>query len=93
MFQSRWLHRTGTPFSSQYRFTDTSKTTVTIDLTLDQIADLRATLTKALDLDGVPRWTTRDTIRKLADAQRSAAEIMALDAKQVADAAKLGDEF
>jgi hypothetical protein len=77
----------------EYRFTDTSKTTITFSLDLSQVADLRETLVKAMDIEGISRWRVRGMIRTLAEAQRQAADIMTLDAKSLADAAKLDDSF
>lgn len=71
----------------EYRVTDTNKATVTIDLTLGDVDDLRAMLQAAMDanIDGVSRWTARMMIGKLIEAQAQAAEIMVLDAKAIAD--------
>ena len=79
----------------EYRFTDTNKATITFDLALGDVADLRDLLVKVLagDVSDVSRWRVRGLVRKLADAQRQAADIMAMDAKALADAAKLDDTF
>lgn len=79
----------------EYRFTDTTKATVTFDLTISQIDDLRGMLTKLgqAEIAGVSKWRVREMVRKLADAQRQAGEIMTLDAKALVEAAKLSDEF
>ena len=79
----------------EYRFTDTNKAAVTIDLTLGQIEDMRAVYMAVLagDVSNVSRWQARAMVRKLAEAQRQAAEIMELDAKALADKAKLDDAF
>jgi len=78
----------------EYRFTDTTKTAVTFDLTVSQIEDLRKMLTKLgqAEIEGVSKWSVRQMVRKLADAQRQAGEIMAIDAKALIEAAKLSDE-
>lgn len=77
-----------------YRFTDTNTATVTFDLTLGDVADLRATMQKVLsgDVSDVSSWQVRSFVRKLADAQRQAAEVMALDANALAEDAKIADE-
>lgn len=79
----------------EYRFTDTNKATVTFDLTLGQIEDMRAVYMAVIagDVSNLSRWQVRAMVRKLADAQRQAAEIMELDAKALADKAKLDDTF
>ncbi len=79
----------------EYRFTDTTKATVTFDLTISQIDDLRGMLTKLgqAEIEGVSKWRVREMVRKLSDAQRQAGEIMTLDAKALIEAAKLSDEF
>lgn len=79
----------------EYRFTDTTKATVTFDLTISQIDDLRGMLVKLAQAEvaNVSKWRVREMVRKLADAQRQAGEIMTLDAKALADAAKLDDTF
>ena len=52
-------------------------------------------LTKALDakLEDVSRWQLRRFIRELAEAQRKTAEIFEMDAKGLAEKAKLPDHF
>lgn len=79
----------------EYRFTDTMKTTVTFDLTVSQIEDLRGMLTKLAkaEIEGVSKWRVREMVRKLADAQRQAGEIMMIDAKALIEAAKKDDEL
>jgi hypothetical protein len=79
----------------EYRFTNTDATKVSVDLTLGDIADLRDILNKAIDakLEDVSRWQLRRFIRELADAQRQAAEILEMEAKGLAEKAKLPDHF
>ena len=79
----------------EYRFTDTNSMKVSLELTLCDIDDLRNILSKAMDakLEDVSRWRMRNFIRALADAQAKAADIMALDAKGLADKAKLPEGF
>jgi len=79
----------------EYRFTNTDSTKVSVDLTVGDIADLRDILTKALDakLEDVSRWQLRRFIRELAEAQRKTAEIFEMDAKGLAEKAKLPDHF
>lgn len=73
----------------EYRFTDMFKATVTFDLTLGQIDDLRQLLEKvhAAQIEGVSGWRVREMVRKLADAQRMAADLIAIDAKALAERA------
>jgi len=56
---------------------------------------LREILTKALDakLEDVSRWQLRRFIRELAEAQRKTAEIFEMDAKALAEKAKLPESF
>ena len=79
----------------EYRFTNTDSAKVTMDVTLGDIADLRDILIKALDakLEDVSRWQLRRFIRELAEAQRKTAEIFEMDAKSLAEKAKLPDSF
>jgi hypothetical protein len=79
----------------EYRFTNTESTKVSVDLTVGDIADLREILTKALDakLEDVSRWQLRRFIRELAEAQRKTAEIFEMDAKALAEKAKLPESF
>jgi len=71
----------------EYRFTDTNKATATVDLTISDLDELRAILQAVLDakVEDVSRWRVRGFISKLIDAQGHAAEIMAVDAKALAD--------
>lgn len=77
----------------EYRFTDTNKATVTFDVTLGQIEDMRAVYQAVLsgDVSKVSRWQVRNMIRKLAEAQRQAADMMAIEAKALADKANVDD--
>lgn len=79
----------------EYRFINADSTKVTVDLTLGDIADLRDILSKALEakLEDVSRWTLRQLIRSMAEAQAKAAETMAYEAKGLAEKAKLPDCF
>lgn len=79
----------------EYRFTNTDSAKVSVDLTIGDIADLRDILNKAIDakLEDVSRWQLRRFIRELADAQRQAAEILEMEAKALAEKAKLPDHF
>lgn len=79
----------------EYRYTNTDATRLAMDLTLDEIADLRKTLELALkaDLEGVSKWATRGLIKALADAQGKAAEVMVYEASVLADKAKLPDHI
>jgi hypothetical protein len=78
-----------------YRFTNTDSAKVSVDLTIGDIADLRDILNKAIDakLEDVSRWQLRRFIRELADAQRQAAEVLEMEAKSLAEKAKLPDHF
>ena len=73
----------------EYRFTDMFKATVTFEMTLGQIDDLRQLLEKvhAAQIEGVSGWRVREMVRKLADAQRMAADLIAIDAKALAERA------
>lgn len=77
----------------EYRFTDTNKAAITVDVTLGQIEDLRAIFAAVLagDVSNVSRWRVREISRKLADAQRQAADMMAIEAKALADKANVDD--
>lgn len=79
----------------EYRYTDTDKADVALSLTLSEIAALRTILEAAckIEIENVSRWRVRDFVRKLADAQAKAAEALALEAKTLADKAKLADDF
>ena len=78
-----------------YRYTDSSKAAITLDVTIGDVADLRAALEAILagDVSNVSRWQTRAMVRKLADAQRQAADMLRIEADALAERAKLGDEF
>jgi hypothetical protein len=79
----------------EYRYTDSSKAAITLDVTVGDVADLRAALEAILagDVSNVSRWQTRAMVRKLADAQRQAADMLRVEADALAERAKLGDEF
>ena len=79
----------------EYRFTNTDSAKVSVDLTIGDIADLRDILNKAIDakLEDVSCWQLRRFIRELADAQRQAAEVLEMEAKSLAEKAKLPDHF
>ena len=79
----------------EYRFTDADKATVTIDLSLGDLAEMRGIMMSVLDgkTEDVSRWTLRRFVRKLAEAQGKAAEIMEMEAKSLAEKAKLPDSF
>jgi hypothetical protein len=79
----------------EYRFTDADKATVTVDLTLGDVAELRGILSAVLDgkTEDVSRWSTKAFVRKLAEAQAKAAEIMATEAQALAEKAKLPDHL
>ena len=78
-----------------YRYTDSSKAAITLDVTIGDVADLRAALEAILagDVSNVSRWQTRAMVRKLADAQRQAADMLRIEADALAERAKLGDNF
>lgn len=78
-----------------YRYTDSSKAAITLDVTIGDVADLRAALEAILagDVSNVSRWQTRAMVRKLADAQRQAADMLRIEADALAERAKLGDSF
>ena len=78
-----------------YRYTDSSKAVITFDVTIGEVADLRAALEAILagDVSNVSRWQTRGMVRKLADAQRQAADMMRIEADALAERAKLDDSF
>ncbi len=78
-----------------YRYTDSSKAAITLDVTVGDVADLRAALEAILagDVSNVSRWQTRAMVRKLADAQRQAADMLRIEADALAERAKLGDSF
>lgn len=78
-----------------YRYTHTDATCIAMDLTLNEIADLRNVLELALkaELEGVSKWPTRNMIKALANAQVQAADIMVYEAKLLADKAKLSDDI
>ena len=78
-----------------YRYTDSNKAAITLDVTIGDVADLRAALEAILagDVSNVSRWQTRAMVRKLADAQRQAADMLRIEADALAEKAKLGDEF
>ena len=79
----------------EYRYTDSSKAAITLDVTIGDVADLRAALEAILagDVSNVSRWQTRAMVRKLADAQRQAADMLRIEADALAERAKLGDSF
>jgi len=79
----------------EYRFTHTDATRVALDLTLDEIAELRKTLELVIkaELEGVSRWSVRVMIKALANAQAKAADVMVYEAKELADKAKLSDDI
>lgn len=79
----------------EYRFTDTNKAAITFDIALGDVSDLRDLLQKVLagDVSDVSRWRVRALVRKLADAQRQAVDIMRMDADTLAEKAKLPDDL
>ena len=79
----------------EYRFTSTDEAKVTFDMTVSDITELRAILmaAKKVGLEDVSNWRLRRMIKALAEAQGKAAEAMASEAKSLADAAKLPDDF
>lgn len=79
----------------EYRYTNADATRVAMDLTLDEIADLRKTLELALkaNLEGISRWTTRGLIKAMAEAQAKAADVMVYEASILADKAKLSEDI
>lgn len=78
-----------------YRYTHTDATRIAMDLSLNEIADLRNVLELALkaELEGVSKWSIRIMIKALANAQSQAADIMVYEAKLLADKAKLSDDI
>jgi uncharacterized protein YggE len=78
-----------------YRFTNTDDAKVTFDMTVSDIGELRAILTAAskAGLEDVSNWRLRRMIKALAEAQGKAADAMAHEAKSLADAAKLPEDF
>lgn len=79
----------------EYRYTDTEAATITLTLTLSDVAAMRAMLEAAskIEVENVSRWRVRDFVRTLATAQGKAAEVLAMEAKALADKAKLADDF
>ena len=79
----------------EYRFTDANKAAVTFDMTLGQIDDMRKLYEAVLggDVSNVSRWQVRAMIRKLAEAQRQAADLLAIEAKALADKARLDESI
>ena len=79
----------------EYRFTNTDAAKVTFDLTIGEISELRDMLEAArkVGLEGVSSWALRRVIKSLAEAQGKAAETLTYDAKMLAEAAKLPDDF
>jgi len=79
----------------EYRYTHTDATRVAMDLTLDEIAELRKVLELALksEIEGISKWSVRRMVKVLADMQGKAAEVMVYEAKVLADNAKLSDDI
>jgi hypothetical protein len=78
-----------------YRYTDTNKTAVMIDMTVGDIEELREVLVTVhkAGIEGVSKWAVGRMIRTLAEAQAKAAQTMEFDAKLLADRAKLPENF
>lgn len=79
----------------EYKFSDVSTMQISIGMSLSDIDALRKLLVavQSNEQSGMASWRVRRYIRALAEAQAKAAEVLAYEAKALAETAKLDDTF